>query len=65
MAGAKVVVNYAKDEVRANKVVDEITALGGNAIAVQGDVGKVADVERLFNEALQAFERKWSIGAVY
>ena len=55
LAGAKVVVNYAKDEVRANKVVHEITALGGNAIAVQGDVGKVADVERLFNEALQAF----------
>jgi 3-oxoacyl-[acyl-carrier protein] reductase len=34
LAGAKVVVNYAKDEVSANKVVNEITALGGNAIAV-------------------------------
>jgi 3-oxoacyl-[acyl-carrier protein] reductase len=34
LAGSKVVVNYAKDEVSANKVVNEITALGGNAIAV-------------------------------
>lgn len=57
IAGAKVVVNYAKDKVRATKVVDEIIQLGGNAIAVQADVSLPTDVERLFKETLDTFDK--------
>jgi 3-oxoacyl-[acyl-carrier protein] reductase len=52
-----VVVNYAKDKSRAEKVVDHIMELGGKAIAVQADVSKPADVERLFKEAIRAFDK--------
>ena len=54
-AGAKVVVNYASSREGADKVVAGITAKGGKAIAVQGDVAKVADVERLFAETKKAY----------
>lgn len=57
LAGAEVVVNYAKDKSRAEKVVNHIIALGGKAIAVQADVSKPADVERLFKEAVTAFDK--------
>jgi 3-oxoacyl-[acyl-carrier protein] reductase len=53
--GAAVVVNYASSESDAEKVVAEIQAKGGKAIAVQGDVAKAADVERLFAETKKAF----------
>ena len=46
--GASVVVNYASSRGGADKVVDEITRAGGRAVAIQGDVAKVSDVERLF-----------------
>jgi 3-oxoacyl-[acyl-carrier protein] reductase len=54
-AGAKVVVNYASSRDGADKVVADIAAKGGNAIAVQGDVAKIADVERLFAETKKAY----------
>ena len=54
-AGAAVVVNYASDKNGADKVVAEITAEGGKAIAVQGSVAKKADVDRLFAETKEAF----------
>jgi 3-oxoacyl-[acyl-carrier protein] reductase len=53
--GAAVVVNYASSESDADKVVDEIAKAGGKAIAVQGDVAKKKDVERLFAETKNAF----------
>ncbi|TDU68043.1 3-oxoacyl-[acyl-carrier protein] reductase [Prosthecobacter fusiformis] len=53
--GASVVVNYASSKVGADKVVDEITLKGGKAIAVQGDVSKKADIERLFSETQKAY----------
>jgi len=53
--GASVVVNYASSKEGADKVVDEITKRGGKAIAVQADVAKKAEVERLFAEARKAF----------
>jgi len=55
--GAAVVVNYASSKTDADKVVDNITKRGGRAIAVQGNVAKKADVERLFAEATKAFGR--------
>ncbi len=55
VAGAAVVVNYASSKEGADRVVAEITGKGGKAIAVQGDVSKAADVQRLFKEAKKAF----------
>jgi 3-oxoacyl-[acyl-carrier protein] reductase len=54
-AGAKVVVNYASSKASADRVVAEITRDGGTAIAVQGDVSKAADVQRLFADTKKAF----------
>jgi 3-oxoacyl-[acyl-carrier protein] reductase len=53
--GASVVVNYASSKEGAEKVVKEITAKGGKAIAVQGDVSKQADITRLFAETKKAY----------
>jgi 3-oxoacyl-[acyl-carrier protein] reductase len=53
--GAAVVVNYASDKTGADKVVADITGNGGKAIAVQGDVSKSADVDRLFAETHEAY----------
>ena len=53
--GASVVVNYASSREGADKVVAEITGKGGKAIAVQGDVSKAADVQRLFAETKKSF----------
>lgn len=53
--GAAVVVNYASSKTGADKVVSEIKAQGGKAIAVQGDVSKKADIDRLFAETRKSF----------
>lgn len=53
--GASVVVNYASSKQGADKVVADITAGGGKAVAVQGDVAKAADVQRIFAETKKAF----------
>jgi len=49
--GAAVVVNYATSKTGADKTVSEIKAAGGRAVAVQGDVAKQAQIEKLFAEA--------------
>jgi 3-oxoacyl-[acyl-carrier protein] reductase len=54
-AGASVAVNYASDRGGAEAVVAAITASGGRAIAVPGDVSKSADVARLFVETKAAY----------
>ena len=46
--GAAVIVNYASSKAGADKVVAAITGAGGQAVAVQGDVSKSADIGRLF-----------------
>src|SRR5271167_878561 len=53
--GAAVVVNYASSREGADRVVADIAAKGGKAIAVQADVAKQADVQRLFAETKKAF----------
>ena len=53
--GASVVVNYASSKEGAEKVVAEITRAGGKAVAVQGDVAKEADVNRIFDETKKTF----------
>jgi 3-oxoacyl-[acyl-carrier protein] reductase len=54
-AGAAVVVNYASDRGGAERVVGEIAAAGGRALAVQADVARADDVARLFEQARRAF----------
>src|SRR6266446_4744755 len=54
-AGASVAVNYASDRSSAAAVVAAITASGGRAILVPGDVSKSADVARLFVETKAAY----------
>ncbi|HKO76573.1 MAG TPA: SDR family NAD(P)-dependent oxidoreductase, partial [Flavobacterium sp.] len=53
--GADIVINYSKDSASAEEVLSNIKAMGVKAIAVQADVSKVADLERLFAEAKAAF----------
>ena len=55
--GANVVVNYASSKEGADRVVDEIAKRGGKAIAVQADVAKKNDIQRLFAETKNAFGR--------
>src|ERR1700731_5048924 len=53
--GASVVVNYSSSKEGADKVVKEITAKGGKAVALQGDVSEQADITRLFAETKKAY----------
>ncbi len=53
--GWGVVVNYARNADAAASVVAEIEAAGGNAVAVQGDVGRQQDRQRIVAAALDAF----------
>jgi 3-oxoacyl-[acyl-carrier protein] reductase len=53
--GAAVVVNYASSKEGADRVVAEIEKKGGKALAVQGDVSKASDVQRIFAETKKAF----------
>jgi len=55
--GAAVVVNYSSSKQGADRVVAEIKKDGGKAVAVQADVVKKADVERLFAESKKTFGR--------
>jgi len=54
-AGASVVVNYASSKAGADQVVAEITAAGGKAVAIQGDVARHDDIKRLLAGTKQAF----------
>src|SRR5436853_2996517 len=53
--GAAVVVNYESDKQGADRVVDDITKRGGKDVAVQANVAKRSEVERLFAAAEKAF----------
>ena len=56
-AGATVIVNYAGGKEAAEKVVSNIKAQGGDAIAVQADVSKPGDVKQLFDKAIERYGR--------
>lgn len=53
--GAVIVVNYVSSKQGADKVVSEIISKGGKAIAVQADVSKPAEIDRLFAETKKVF----------
>ena len=55
--GANVIINYAGNAKAAQEVVEKITDMGRRALAVQADVSKSEDVERLVQEALDDFGR--------
>jgi 3-oxoacyl-[acyl-carrier protein] reductase len=54
-AGAAVAVNYSSNAAEAQKAVAEIKAAGGNAFAIQADIGRVPEVKRLFDETIAHF----------
>jgi len=54
---AKVIVNYAGGKAAADEVVEAIKQDGGDAIALQADVSKAADVKHLFDEAIAHYGR--------
>ena len=53
--GYNVCVNYSRSADAAQSVADDIIASGGNAISVQADVGKEADIVHLFQQVDKAF----------
>jgi 3-oxoacyl-[acyl-carrier protein] reductase len=53
--GASVVVNYASSRSGADSVVADIKARGGKAVAIQANIAKKADIQRLFLETKLAF----------
>lgn len=50
-SGWSVAVNFVRGEVEAHAVVARIVSSGGQALAIQGDVGREEDVVRLFETA--------------
>jgi 3-oxoacyl-[acyl-carrier protein] reductase len=55
--GASVIVNYASSKAGADAVVSAITAAGGKAVAVGGDVSKAAEAQALIEAAIKNFGR--------
>ena len=55
--GAKVVINYNTNADDAQAVVKQIEEAGGQAQAVQANIGVVADSKRLIETAVKAFGR--------
>ncbi|HEY1998365.1 glucose 1-dehydrogenase [Paraburkholderia sp.] len=53
--GASVVVNYASSSEGADAVVAAITAAGGKAVAVRGDVSKAADAQGIIDAAIETY----------
>jgi 3-oxoacyl-[acyl-carrier protein] reductase len=55
--GFAVAVNYTGNADQANEVVDAIMAAGGQAMAIQADISKGADVSNLFKKTQDAYGR--------
>ena len=53
--GASVIVNYSSSKEGADHVVAEITKKGGKAVAIQANISKPSDIQRLFVESLQVY----------
>lgn len=56
-SGAKVIVNFAGGREAATETVNAIKAQGGDAIALQADVSKADEVNRMFTEAIAHYGR--------
>ena len=55
--GASVVVNYASSKAGADAVVAAISAAGGKAVAVRGDVSKAAEAQGIIDAAIKSYGR--------
>ena len=55
LAGAKVAINYVVNESEAERVAGEIRQQGGEAMPVYADVSSESDVERMFNQVIEAW----------
>jgi len=55
--GASVVVNYASSKAGADTVVAAVTAAGGKAVAVGGDVSKAAEANGIIDAAIKNYGR--------
>ena len=55
--GASVVVNFASSKNGAESVVSEITAAGGKAVAVGGDVSTKSGAQGIIDGAIKNFGR--------
>ncbi len=55
--GANVVIDYVRDPDATEELDERITRAGSEAIGVKADVSKVADLERLFDKALEEYGR--------
>jgi 3-oxoacyl-[acyl-carrier protein] reductase len=55
--GASVIVNYASSKAGADDVVAAISKAGGKAVAVQGDVSKVAEAQGIIDAAIKHYDR--------
>jgi 3-oxoacyl-[acyl-carrier protein] reductase len=53
--GARVAVNYRRDESAARSAVDEIIADGGDAVALRGSMSDLANVDDLADAVLERF----------
>lgn len=59
--GAKVVVNYFDSDADRDATMDAIKAVGGEAVAVYGDVTKLADIDNMVAKTKEAFGDKVDI----
>jgi 3-oxoacyl-[acyl-carrier protein] reductase len=57
LRGASVVVNYANNAKGAAALVAEIEEVGSKAFAIKADVTKLAEVKKMFQEAVDHFGR--------
>ena len=55
--GASVAVNYSRSEAEANDTAEEITQAGGQAITVQADVSRAADVQAMVQRVVRDLGR--------
>jgi 3-oxoacyl-[acyl-carrier protein] reductase len=53
--GGAIGVNYRSSRESADQVVQEITASGGRAVSIQGDVGDASQVEKMLEQLTEAF----------
>jgi len=55
--GANVIINYHSHPEAAEELEKQVRGLGADAIGVQADVSQIADLRKLFSEAVKAFGR--------
>jgi enoyl-[acyl-carrier protein] reductase III len=48
--GADVIINYVRNQEPAEKVAEEIRAMGRKSIAIRANVGKLEDIQKLFDK---------------